>query len=319
MTVLVTGAAGFIGSHLVDRYLERGERVIGVDNFLTGSRANLERACANPSFILVNQDARTLNVAHLDAAAARFGLPELILHCASPASPVDYAQLPLETLSVNSAGTRACLEMAAAVGARFLFTSTSETYGDPLQHPQRETYWGNVNPVGPRSCYDEAKRFGEALTIAYHRKHRLDARIVRIFNTYGPRMRPNDGRVVPNFIAQALAGEPLTLYGDGSQTRSFCYVSDLVTGIIAAAASEQSRGEVINLGNPDERTIADFAKAVSRAVGVPLRTINEPMPVDDPTRRCPDISKARSLLDWEPIVSLDEGLRLTIDYFRIAA
>ncbi|PZR59033.1 MAG: NAD-dependent dehydratase [Candidatus Meridianibacter frigidus] len=315
MNVLITGAAGFIASHLTDRYLAQGDRVVGIDNFVTGSRDNITQATANSSFTFLEGDITRLDVEQLRGLPA----PELILHCASPASPVDYAQLPLETLAVNSIGTRVCLEAAVTFGARFLFASTSETYGDPLEHPQRESYWGNVNPVGVRSCYDEGKRFGEALAMAYHRKKNLDARIIRIFNTYGPRMRRSDGRVVPNFIAQALAGEPLTLYGEGAQTRSFCYVSDLVEGIMACASSPRTTGEVVNLGNPDERSIAEFARAVSAAAGVPLKTVRKPMPSDDPTRRCPDISKARALLGWEPTVPLEEGLRLTVESFRLAA
>jgi nucleoside-diphosphate-sugar epimerase len=236
----------------------------------------------------------------------------LILHFASPASPVDYAQLPLETLAVNSKGTEFCAKAALAFGARMLYASTSESYGDPLEHPQRETYWGNVNPVGLRSCYDESKRFGEALVMAYVRAKDLDARIIRIFNTYGPRMRQNDGRVVPNFLRQALRGEPLTIYGDGSQTRSFCYVSDLVAGIMACAASERTRGRVVNLGNPQEYPIAQFARIVSEVAGVALQTVSLPIPPDDPARRCPDISLARSLFGWEPKVPLRDGLERTL-------
>ncbi|MBV9438618.1 MAG: GDP-mannose 4,6-dehydratase, partial [Candidatus Eremiobacteraeota bacterium] len=242
--------------------------------------------------------------------------PDLILHFASPASPVDYGARPLETLAVNSKGTEACLVAAERFGARFVFASTSESYGDPQVHPQPETYWGNVNPVGPRSCYDEAKRFGEALSMAWERRRSVDARIVRIFNTYGPRMRLDDGRVVPTFVAQALAGEPLTIHGDGSQTRSFCYIDDLVEGIVRVAASERTRGEIVNLGNPVERTIREFAQAVARCAGVPLRTTEQPLPLDDPSRRRPDITRARSWLAWEPAIELDDGLRRTIASFR---
>jgi nucleoside-diphosphate-sugar epimerase len=246
-------------------------------------------------------------------------VPDQVLHLASPASPVDYAKLPLETLAVNSRGTEAALGAAQRWQARFLFASTSETYGDPLEHPQAETYWGNVNPIGPRSCYDESKRFGEALVSANVRARNADARIIRIFNTYGPRMRRHDGRVVANFVSRALAGLPLTIYGGGAQTRSFCYVSDLVRGIIACAGSEVARGEVINLGNPDEYTIREFAEAVARLVGVELRVEDAPMPPDDPARRRPDITKARRLLSWSPKVSLREGLLKTIAAFSEAA
>jgi nucleoside-diphosphate-sugar epimerase len=242
-----------------------------------------------------------------------------VLHLASPASPVDYAALPLETLAVNSRGTEHCLAAAREWGARFLFASTSECYGDPKEHPQAETYWGNVNSIGPRSCYDEAKRFGEALTMAYARAHDVDVRIIRIFNTYGPRMRRNDGRVVPNFITQAIGGVPLTIYGDGQQTRSFCYVSDLVDGIIRCAASPRTRGIVVNLGNPVEHTIREFAEIVARIAGVDLRVEMRPMPVDDPGRRRPDITRACSLLEWEPVIELEDGLRRTIDAFRAQA
>lgn len=315
MRVLITGAAGFIGSHLVDRYLHDGHAVLGMDNLLTGNVRNLSAAMESGSFRFLQADA-TADWSEFEPVLASFGAPELVLHFASPASPVDYAALPLETMAVNSRGTQRCLEAASRYGARLLFASTSESYGDPLEHPQRESYWGNVNPVGPRSCYDEAKRFGEALVMSYVRARDVDARIIRIFNTYGPRMRENDGRVVPNFIAQALAGRPLTIYGDGSQTRSFCYVDDLVEGIVRCAASERTRGIVVNLGNPSEYPIERFARIVCDVAGVALNVEPRPLPVDDPTRRCPDISLARELLEWEPVVHVEDGLRRTIDYFR---
>ncbi len=319
MIVLVTGAAGFIGSHLVDAYLLAGARVIGVDNFLTGSEANLASARSSERFAFVRADV-SREWPLVDRFVGEVGAkPDRVLHLASPASPVDYARLPLETLAVNSRGTEAALEAAQRWHARFLFASTSETYGDPLEHPQTETYWGNVNPVGPRSCYDESKRFGEALVSANVRTRNADARIIRIFNTYGPRMRRDDGRVVANFISQALAGLPLTIYGGGTQTRSFCYVSDLVRGIIACAETEAARGEVVNLGNPDEFTIREFAETVSRLVGVELLVEEGPMPTDDPSRRRPDITKALRLLGWSPKVPLHEGLLRTIEAFREAS
>jgi nucleoside-diphosphate-sugar epimerase len=315
-TALITGAAGFIGSHLVDAYLARDWRVIGVDNFVTGNRENLAAALASPNFLLLERDITQPARALIDDIAPRGGPIDLILHFASPASPVDYAQLPLETLAVNSKGTEFCAQAALEWKARLLYASTSESYGDPLEHPQRETYWGHVNPIGPRSCYDESKRFGEALVMAYIRAHDIDARIIRIFNTYGPRMRSDDGRVVPNFVLQALRNEPLTVYGDGSQTRSFCYVDDLVEGIIACAASDDTRGRVVNLGNPEEYPIAEFARIVSEIARTPFRTEPRPMPPDDPTRRCPDITVARELLGWEPKIPLREGLRRTIEQMR---
>ncbi len=317
--VLITGAAGFIGSHVVDAFLERGASVIGVDNFLTGSRRNLESADANPAFSFVRADVVEewpLVERHVAALGVR---PDRVLHMASPASPVDYAKLPLETLAVNSRGTQMAIEAAERWGARFLFASTSESYGDPLEHPQAETYWGNVNPVGWRSCYDEGKRFGEALVSTHVRQFDIDARIIRIFNTYGPRMRADDGRLIPNFITQALAGVPLTIYGDGSQTRSFCYVSDLVRGIVACTESELTRGEIVNLGSADEYSVRDFAEVLSRFAGVPLRIEPRPMPPDDPMRRQPDLSKALRLLGWSPEVSLEDGLRATLDAFRAGA
>jgi nucleoside-diphosphate-sugar epimerase len=317
--VLVTGSAGFIGSHLVERYLERGDEVLGIDNFMTGDSVNLQNARQNPSFTFVDADVSENHDRLIADLERSFGRADLILHFASPASPVDYAQLPIETMAVNSRGTEFCLKLAHRWGARVLYASTSESYGDPLQHPQRESYWGNVNPVGPRSCYDESKRFGEALVMSYIRVHDVDARIIRIFNTYGPRMRKNDGRVVPNFVSQALEGRPLTIYGDGSQTRSFCYVDDLVEGIMRCADASSTRGVVVNLGNPEEHTIREFAEIVCEIVGVPLRVEACPMPPDDPTRRNPDISRAIELLDWRPAISLKDGLARTVDSLRVSA
>lgn len=317
--VLIAGSAGFIGSHLTDRYLERGCAVVGVDNLITGAQANLERARAGERFTFIRSDV----AAPWDEVIAEVErgdrLPEAILHLASPASPIDYFEFPLETMAANSLGTKHCLEAAQRWNCRFLYASTSESYGDPLVHPQREDYWGNVNPVGPRACYDESKRFGEAMTMTCVRNGNADARIIRIFNTYGPRMRPNDGRVVSNFIVQALRGEPLTVYGDGSQTRSFCYVDDLVDGIMRAAAGEETRGRVINLGNPEEHTVADFAQLVCDIVGVPLSVDRQPAREDDPGRRRPDITLARELLAWEPRTSVRDGLKRTVEFFREAS
>jgi dTDP-glucose 4,6-dehydratase len=315
--VLVTGGGGFIGSHLVDYYLARGHEVTAADNFITGSRANLAEATSSDRFQLIEADVAD-QWERVEAAFAPDARPDLILHFASPASPVDYAHRPIETMAVNSRGTENCLRAALAWDCRVLYASTSETYGDPLEHPQREEYWGNVNPVGPRSCYDESKRFGEALVTTYVRVHGIDARLIRIFNTYGPRMRRDDGRVVPNFVTQAMAGMPLTIYGDGKQTRSFCYVDDLVEGIVRCAAAESTRGIVVNLGNPDEYPILTFAEIVCRIAGVPLVVEPHPMPTDDPGRRCPDISRAKRLLDWEPRVGIDEGLTRTLQAFAYA-
>jgi len=306
MRVLVTGAAGFLGSHLCDRLLAQGYRVVGMDNFLTGNSANLAHLRSHPDFQLVLHD--VTNFIELE------GPLDAVLHFASPASPVDYLEHPIPTLKVGSLGTHKALGLAKAKGARFLLASTSEVYGDPLVHPQPESYWGNVNPVGPRGVYDEAKRFAEALTMAYHRYHGLDTRIVRIFNTYGPRMRPHDGRVVSNFIVQALHGEPLTVYGDGSQTRSFCYVDDLVTGIVLLF--ERGDADPTNLGNPHEFTVRELAALVLKLTGSRSEIVERPLPVDDPRVRQPDIGRVRETLGWEPKVGLEEGLRRTIDYFR---
>jgi dTDP-glucose 4,6-dehydratase len=306
LRILVSGAAGFIGSHMCDRLLAEGHTVVAVDNFLTGAARNVAHLNDNPQFRLICHDIThpLLVEGPLDA----------VLNMASPASPKDYLRYPIATLDVGSAGTRNMLELARAKGARFLLTSTSECYGDPLEHPQSETYWGNVNPVGPRSCYDESKRFAEALTMAYHRTYALPTNIARIFNTYGPRMKLDDGRVVPSFIDQALRGEAITIFGDGSQTRSFCYVSDLVDGIYRLMQSDERYP--VNLGNPNEMTIREFAERILRATGSVSPIVHRPLPEDDPRKRQPDISKARRLLGWEPRVPLDEGLRLTLDYFR---
>ena len=288
MRVLVTGAAGFLGSHLCDRLLAQGYRVVGMDNFLTGNSANLAHLRSHPDFQLVLHD--VTNFIELE------GPLDAVLHFASPASPVDYLEHPIPTLKVGSLGTHKALGLAKAKGARFLLASTSEVYGDPLVHPQPESYWGNVNPVGPRGVYDEAKRFAEALTMAYHRYHGLDTRIVRIFNTYGPRMRPHDGRVVSNFIVQALHGEPLTVYGDGSQTRSFCYVDDLVTGIVLLF--ERGDADPTNLGNPHEFTVRELAALVLKLTGSRSEIVERPLPVDDPRVRQPDIGRVRETLGW---------------------
>jgi dTDP-glucose 4,6-dehydratase len=306
MRLLVAGAAGFLGSHLVDRLLADGHEVVGVDNFATGARQNLEHLDGNPRFRFVEHD--VTGEVRLDDSL------DGVFHLASPASPRDYLALPLETLDVGSRGTRALIELALEHRARFLMASTSEVYGDPAVHPQPESYWGHVNPVGPRSVYDEAKRFSEALTMAYHRKHHLDSRIARIFNTYGPRMRPQDGRVVSNFIVQAIRGEPLTVYGDGSQTRSFCYATDLVEGIVRLF--ERGDHEPTNIGNPGEFTVEQLAIKVLELTGSRSELVHEPLPVDDPRQRRPDISRARTILSWAPRVSLDEGLPPTIEYFR---
>src|SRR5213083_1816709 len=306
MRILVTGAAGFLGSHLCDRLLSLGHRVVGMDNFVTGNRTNLDHLKSHSSFQLILHD--VANFIEVE------GPLEGVFHFASPASPVDYLELPIQTLKVGSLGTRKALGLAKEKNARFLLASTSEVYGDPLVHPQKEDYWGNVNPIGPRGVYDEAKRFAEAITMAYHRTHGVATRIVRIFNTHGPRMRLNDGRVVPNFISQALRGEPLTVYGDGSQTRSFCYVSDLVEGIVRLLRSDYTGP--VNCGNPTEVTIHQFARTIIRLAGSRSAVVFRPLPEDDPRVRQPDITKARTLLGWEPRVALEDGLRRTIDFFR---
>ena len=306
MRVLVTGAAGFLGSHLVDKFLALGYEVLGLDNQITGNPGNLSHLASHPRFRFANQDVTR----YIEVEGPLDG----VLHFASPASQVDYLELPIQTLKVGALGTHKALGLALAKQARFLLASTSEVYGDPLVHPQPESYWGNVNPVGPRGVYDEAKRFAEALTMAYHRYHRLDTRIVRIFNTYGPRMRPNDGRVVSNFIVQALRGDPLTVYGDGSQTRSFCYVDDLIEGIVRLF--EKGTAEPTNIGNPNEFTVRQLADRVLALTGSKSAIVQRPLPVDDPQVRQPDITYARKTLGWEPTVGLEEGLRRTIAYFR---
>jgi dTDP-glucose 4,6-dehydratase len=302
---LITGAAGFIGSHLVDYLLAQGHEVIGMDNFITGDRANLEHV----------RDRRFQFVEHNVTEEIRIDGPlDYILHFASPASPIDYLELPIQTLKVGSLGTHKTLGLAKAKKAKFLLASTSEVYGDPLVHPQKEDYWGNVNPIGPRGVYDEAKRFAEAMTVAYHRYHGVDIKIARIFNTYGPRMRVKDGRAIPAFISQALQNQPITVFGEGHQTRSFCYVSDLVDGLYRLLTSKQNMP--VNLGNPAEMTIEELAETIRRKTGSTSPIVFEPLPVDDPKVRQPDISLAQKLLGWSPRVSLDEGLTTTIAYFR---
>ena len=305
MRVLVTGAAGFLGSHLCDRLLAEGHTVVAMDNLVTGNTDNIAHLAGNPRFSFVKHD--VTNYIYLA------GELDAILHFASPASPVDYLELPIQTLKVGSLGTHNALGVAKAKKARLLLASTSEVYGDPLVHPQTEEYWGNVNPIGPRGVYDEAKRFAEAITMAYQRYHGVETRIVRIFNTYGPRMRLNDGRVVPNFIKQALNGEPLTVYGAGNQTRSFCYVSDLVEGIYRLLLSDEALPT--NIGNPTEMTILQFAERINALTGNPGGIVYEALPKDDPQQRRPDITKARRILGWQPQVGLDEGLERTIAYF----
>lgn len=306
MRVLITGAAGFLGSHLVDRFLTDGHRVVGVDNFVTGSWKNLEHLEGRDGFHFIEHDiSKPLYLADR---------VEGVLHFASPASPVDYLELPIQTLKVGSLGTYNSLGMAKDHKARFLLASTSEVYGDPQVHPQHEGYWGHVNPIGPRGVYDEAKRFAEAITMAYHRYHGVDTRIARIFNTYGPRMRPADGRVVSNFIVQALRGEPITLYGDGSQTRSFCFVGDEVEGLYRLFFSEHN--DPVNLGNPNEFTIRELAEVILAETGGRSELVEKPLPEDDPKVRQPDIALARKLLDWEPGTALRDGLKATVPYFR---
>jgi dTDP-glucose 4,6-dehydratase len=306
LTSVVTGGAGFLGSHLVDYLLERGHRVVAIDNLVTGSVDNIAHLAGNSHFHFIEQDVTEF----LYLA----GPVDYLWHFASPASPIDYLELPIQTLKVGSLGTHKALGLAKEKGARFLLASTSEVYGDPLVHPQPETYWGNVNPIGPRGCYDEAKRFAEALVTAYRKQHRLETRIVRIFNTYGPRMRLRDGRVVPAFISQALKNKPITVFGDGSQTRSFCYCSDLIEGIYRLMMG--STPGPVNIGNPTEMTMLQFAEATIRATRSSSRIVHRPLPQDDPKQRKPDIRLARTLLKWEPKVGLAEGLKQTIKYFR---
>src|SRR5438093_1511826 len=310
MKAVVTGGAGFVGSHLCDRLLEMGYDVVCLDNLLTGTEQNIAHLMGHARFKFMRHDVtETIHVG---------GPVDAVLHLASPASPIDYLKFPIQTLSVGSAGTQKALLLAKEKKARFLLASTSEVYGDPLVNPQPETYWGNVNPIGPRGVYDEAKRFAEAMTMAYRRYHKIDARIARIFNTYGPRMRRNDGRVVSNFIVQALGGSPLTIYGDGSQTRSFCYVSDLISGILSLLAAPPSNemGQPLNIGNPEERTVRDLATKILALAGSSSPIVYQDLPVDDPHVRCPDIRLVKSILGWRLEVGIDEGLQLTIDYFR---
>jgi dTDP-glucose 4,6-dehydratase len=305
MRIVITGAAGFIGSHLSETLLDRGHSVIGIDNLLTGDLANISHLMGR-DFVFVKHD--VTNFIHVD------GPVDVVFHWASPASPIDYLEWPIPTLKVGALGTHKALGLAKAKGAKFVIASTSEVYGDPLEHPQKETYWGNVNPVGPRGVYDEAKRFAEAMTMAYHRYHGVDAKIVRIFNTYGPRMRVKDGRAVPNFISQALKNEDVTIFGSGSQTRSFCYVSDLVDGILRLV--ESNINEPVNIGNPHEMSIEAMAHLIIKMTGSKSRVVFKELPTDDPKVRQPDITRARTLLGWEPKVPLEVGLTSTIEYFR---
>lgn len=304
--VLITGAAGFLGSHLCDRFIKEGYQVVGMDNLITGDLKNIEHLFALPNFEFYHHDVSKF--IHVP------GPIDYILHFASPASPIDYLKIPIQTLKVGSLGTHNCLGLAKAKGARMLIASTSEIYGDPLVHPQTEEYWGNVNPIGPRGVYDEAKRFQEAITMAYHTFHGLETRIIRIFNTYGPRMRLNDGRALPAFIGQALRGEDLTVFGDGSQTRSFCYVDDLIEGIYRLLLSDYALP--VNIGNPNEITLLDFAEEVLKLTGSSVKIVHKPLPKDDPKQRKPDISKAKEILHWEPTIDRAEGLKRTYDYFK---
>jgi dTDP-glucose 4,6-dehydratase len=306
--VLITGAAGFIGSHLCDKFIKEGFYVIGIDSFLTGSPDNIAHLIGNEKFKFVKYD--VTNFIYIPDKI------DIILHFACPASPVDYLNHPIHTMKVDSLGTINTLGLAKAKKARYIFASTSEVYGDPRVHPQPETYWGNVNSIGPRSVYDEAKRFSEALTMAYYRKHNLDTRIIRIFNTYGPRMRMNDGRVVPNFITQSLKNEPVIVYGDGTQTRSFCYIDDLIEGVFKIAITEDLDGEVFNLGNPEEYKIIDFAQIIKELTNSKSSIVFKPLPQDDPKKRKPDITKIKTTLQWEPKISLNEGLKKTINWFK---
>ena len=303
--IVITGAAGFIGSHLSEALLDRGHSVVGIDNLLTGDTANIAHL-AGRDFVFIKHD--VTNYINVE------GPVDVVLHWASPASPIDYLELPIPTLKVGALGTHKALGLAKAKNARFVIASTSEVYGDPLEHPQKETYWGNVNPIGPRGVYDEAKRFAEAMTTAYHRYHGLDAKIVRIFNTYGPRMRLRDGRAVPAFMSQALTGEDVTIFGSGQQTRSFCYVSDLVDGIIRLM--ESNVNDPVNIGNPQEMTIEAIARMIIKLTGSKSKLVYRPLPEDDPKVRQPDITRARTLLGWEPKVGLEEGLTRTLEYFR---
>jgi len=306
LRAVITGGAGFLGSHLCDYLVERGWDVLAIDNLVTGSEGNVAHLVKHPRFRLMSHDVSR----YIDVA----GPVDYVLNFASPASPVDYLKLPIQTLKVGALGTHNALGLALAKKAKYLQASTSECYGDPDISPQPESYWGHVNPIGPRGVYDEAKRFGEAMVMAYHRFHGVDTHIVRIFNTYGPRMRLNDGRALPNFVYQALTGQPITVYGDGKQTRSFCYVSDLVEGIYQLMNSDEH--EPVNIGNPEEITILEFAERIRALLGSEVPIIFKPLPQDDPKQRCPDISKAKRLLGWQPKVNLDEGLRLTLEFFR---
>jgi dTDP-glucose 4,6-dehydratase len=303
---VVTGGAGFLGSHLSDLLISRGHKVIAIDNFVTGTVDNISHLAGNKNFKFIQQD--VTEFLFLQEAV------DYVWHFASPASPIDYLELPIQTLKVGSLGTHKALGLAKEKGAKFLIASTSEIYGDPLVHPQTEDYWGNVNTIGPRGCYDESKRFGEAMTMAYHRQHKIDTKIVRIFNTYGPRMRINDGRVVPAFISQALQNKPITVFGDGKQTRSFCYCSDLIEGIYRLMMSDTNLP--VNIGNPTEMTMLQFAEAIIKATKSKSKIVHKPLPQDDPKQRKPDITRAKKLLKWEPKVALAEGLVKTIEYFR---
>ena len=303
--VIITGVAGFIGSHLAEALIHRGDTVVGIDNLLTGDLENISHL-VNRDFLFMEHD--VTNYIDVD------GPVDFVLHWASPASPIDYLEVPIPTLKVGALGTHKALGLAKAKGATFVLASTSEVYGDPLEHPQTESYWGNVNPIGPRGVYDEAKRFAEAMTTAYHRYHGLNTKIVRIFNTYGPRMRVHDGRAIPNFIGQALTGESLTVYGDGNQTRSFCYISDLVDGILKLMHADTH--DPVNIGNPQEMTVTQIANEIIALTGSTSRIVNRELPVDDPRVRQPDISRARELLSWEPRISLTTGLTRTIEYFQ---